>query len=781
MCNIQVSAAEKGIISAGNVTGKAGENVDVEILLESNPGIVSIYLGIGYDTSVLKLNSINNSGLLPDYMAGPLTANPVAVSWELASATENNTSTGKLVTLNFTILDNAKPGDYKITVDQFGNNNPYDVDLNDVEFSYEAGTLTVEATPHEHVWSDWTVIKEADCTKEGQKERICTISGCNEKETETINPLGHEYGDWKTIIEATVSSEGKEEHVCTRCGYIESRVIPKIEHGESDHIFNGRTEVLQEADCTHEGKIRTYCSVKGCNAYRDETISAKGHTLGDWTIVTEATCTADGKEAQYCEICSEKVNERVIAAKGHSYEDWIIVTEPQIGIDGLKTRTCSTCNYVEEQVIPAIIHGEEDHVFDGKSETIEEPTCTLPGVLRIWCSFKGCNAYKDTEIPAKGHLNGDWVIENPATCTESGLKRQYCETCGDIVNEETIQPTGHTSGEWITVEEADCTTAGKREQYCTVCKQKCGEEIIPALGHDYGDWTIIKEATIGKDGLEERTCKKCDAKEERIIPAINHGEAEHVFNGKTEVLKEATCTESGVLRTYCSFKDCTSYQDTEIPALGHKLDNWIVTKEPTCTEPGEKVAYCRVCKEVAETLIIPAAGHNYSDWKVVKEATFTKDGLQERECSVCHDKLEAVIPKLSESHVHDYSGEQKVIKEPTCTEKGLVQIACSNEECTAVKEIELPEKGHSFGDWVTVREATADKQGEKERVCKVCGEKEKEAIEFVKADANSVNPKTDKATVQTGDTFSWMTIIYGIMVLLALFTIGIIIKRHRSF
>lgn len=683
---INVIATEKGEVAIENVSGKPGETIEIYVNLTNNPGIVSLYLGVGYDENVLKLNSITNTGLLPDYMAGSMTKNPVAISWEAASATENLTVTGTLAVLKFTVLENARPGEYAITVGQYENNTPYDVDLNDVEFTYKSGKITVEIPDHDHVFGEWKSVKEATCTEEGKKERTCTVEGCLEKEAQDVSALGHDYGEWKTVLEPTISEVGREERVCKRCSNVERREIPKIQHGENDHVFNGRTETLAEADCIHDGKIRTYCSFDGCTAYRDSIVSALGHSFGDWSTVKE----------------------------------------PEIGVEGVKTRTCSECGFVEEAKIPAIVHGETDHVFDGKEEIIKEATCTEKGIRRIYCSFEKCNAYEDIEIDAKGHSVGEWKV----------------------------------------ISEADCTNSGLKEQYCTVCHEKCDEEVSPALGHDYGEWKTTVEAGLNKEGEEERICNRCGVKETRKISAIIHEDKDHIFNGKSEVIREAECEKDGILRVYCSFPECSAYQDTAIAAKGHMIEGWKTVKNPTCTQEGEKEAYCKVCGKLAETATIPALGHQFGDWVIVKEATFKEDGLQERICEVCGDKLEAIIPKLSESHEHDFSGKSETVKEPTCTETGLVKIKCSNPECDAVKEMQTAAKGHSFGSWIILKEAGVGSEGLKERQCAVCGIKEQEKIELLKINLSGKGQNNDGGaknnTVKTGDSaypFVWLALI----------------------
>ena len=196
------------------------------------------------------------------------------------------------------------------------------------------------------------------------------------------------------------------------------------------------------------------------------------------------------------------------------------------------------------------------------------------------------------------------------------------------------------------------------------------------------------------------------------------------------------------------------------------IEGWKTVKNPTCTQEGEKEAYCKVCGKLAETATIPALGHQFGDWVIVKEATFKEDGLQERICEVCGDKLEAIIPKLSESHEHDFSGKSETVKEPTCTETGLVKIKCSNPECDAVKEMQTAAKGHSFGSWIILKEAGVGSEGLKERQCAVCGIKEQEKIELLKINLSGKGQNNDGGaknnTVKTGDSaypFVWLALI----------------------
>lgn len=684
---IKTQAAEEndaGKISVDNISGKPGDTINIPVNLEKNPGIVALYISIEYDSSVLQLNNVTDTKLLSDYQAGDVKQNPFVISWEIASATENIKTTGVLANLNFTIVSDARPGEYAITVSEFGSSNIYDVDLQDVAFEFNAGTVTVDSPEHEHVYNGKTeVIKEADCTNDGLRRTYCSVNGCSEYEETIIKATGHTPGEWQTEKEENCTEEGIQIRNCTVCGV-------KIE---------------------------------------EKSIPASGHKLGEWQIMKAATCIDTGMKAQYCTVCNEKVKEEIINPTGHSYGEWIIVTPPSINKEGSKMRTCSVCGNIEAQTIAAIIHGEKDHTFNGKQEVITEATCTKEGILRTYCSFEGCDTYQDEAIPAKGHTLGEWITEKEANCTDNGIKIQYC----------------------------------------TVCNEKCGEEVIAALGHNYSDWKVVKEAAIGIEGEEERLCERCGHKETKVIPAIVHNEEDHRFDGELEVVKEPTCTTEGIQRVYCSFKGCDAYQENMIAATGHTMGEWTIAKRPTCTETGEKEAVCSVCQEVV-TDDIAALGHTYGDWEVVKEATFHKDGLMIRVCEVCQDELTATIPKLSDSHTHDFSGDQVIIKEASCTEKGVAEIKCSNSECDAIKKVEIPALGHSYGEWKTVKTAEVGVEGIKERICTVCKEKEQAKIAALKDNSTKQNEKKENATtVKTGDN------AFIMVWLIVLTTAGIII------
>lgn len=111
-----------------------------------------------------------------------------------------------------------------------------------------------------------------------------------------------------------------------------------------------------------------------------------------------------------------------------------------------------------------------------------------------------------------------------------------------------------------------------------------------------------------------------------------------------DILQEATCTTDGERQGECSKCHQTIVQT--IPALGHSLDDGVITKEASCVENGIKTYTCqRIGCGYTETEEIPATGHTFGEWTIVTEVSCTEDGSRERVCR-CGEKEVESIPFL---------------------------------------------------------------------------------------------------------------------------------------
>lgn len=118
----------------------------------------------------------------------------------------------------------------------------------------------------------------------------------------------------------------------------------------------------------------------------------------------------------------------------------------------------------------------------------------------------------------------------------------------------------------------------------------------------------------------------------------------HNYN-KTEIVKEANCTEAGEKKLIC---DCGDSKTETIPAKGHTWDNGTVTKEATCLEAGVKTFVCTVAGCNGEKQEeIPAKGHTWDEGTVTTEPDCqTKtNGVKTFKCTVegcTGEKTEAI-------------------------------------------------------------------------------------------------------------------------------------------
>ncbi len=108
-------------------------------------------------------------------------------------------------------------------------------------------------TPHEHTFTDWYIIQEPTCTKEGTEQRACET--CEEIEIRKIPATGKHNYVCKVETPATCTQTGTETYTCTMCNDTYQTTIPLTEHSCA-------TEVIAPT-CTADGYTRHYCT--GCD------------------------------------------------------------------------------------------------------------------------------------------------------------------------------------------------------------------------------------------------------------------------------------------------------------------------------------------------------------------------------------------------------------------------------------------------------------------------------------------------------------------------------------
>lgn len=176
------------LVKAADVSGKAGQEVEVAISLENNPGLIAVGLEVSYDRDKLELVSakdggkMNLSGSAGFTTSKNITDYPYVMNWEDSLSEVNYTGDDVIGTMTFKIktdcaVDDTAAVSIKVT-------NAYDAALNTKTLKPQDGTITVVS----HNWSDVTYTWADDfstCTA----TRSCTCADCVEPlvETETVN------------------------------------------------------------------------------------------------------------------------------------------------------------------------------------------------------------------------------------------------------------------------------------------------------------------------------------------------------------------------------------------------------------------------------------------------------------------------------------------------------------------------------------------------------------------------------------------------------------------
>ena len=583
---------------------------------------------------------------------------------------------------------------------------------------------------------------EATCLDAGSYEEVTYCSICGREmgsEIKAIPATGHNWGGWYVITAATEDAEGLDGRTCTNDeSHTETRVTPKLPHQHRPEITEAK-----EATCTAEGNSEYY-TCPGCGKYFSDVAGTVEIEKDSWIIPKkehtsvvipgqDATCTETGlTEGRKCSVCGEILQaQETIPATGHVWGEWYVLEDATEEAEGLEGRDCiHDPSHTETRVIPKLAHKHKTVKTNAK-----EATCTAEGNTEYWtCS--GCGEYfsdkdgtveieKDSWIIPKKEHTSVVIPGQDATCTKTGLTDgRKCSVCGEILQEQEIIPAkGHNYGGWVVTKEATCTEAGSIEKVCESCGDKV-TETISAKGHTWSEtYTVDKAATCTEAGSESIHCTVCGAINEtsvRTIPAKGHN------YGDWAVIKDATCTENGMLEKVCG--TCGNKVTETIHAKGHSWsETYTVDKAATCTEAGSESIHCTACGIIDETTVrtIPAKGHSYGGWTITKAATCTEAGTREKVCSVCGDKVTETIPAKG----HAWDEEYTVDKAATCTEAGSESIhciVCGMIERTTVRVI--PALGHSYGDWIVTKEATCTEAGSKEKVCSVCSDKVTEAI-----------------------------------------------------
>lgn len=111
-----VYAADKNTVIILEGAKQSEKQVTVDVTVKENSGIYSMLLGIEYDNTVMTLTNVEHGTALQSLeplASGSYSVYPYKVTY-LGTNDENDYSTGKLMTLTFTIKENVPDGKYLV-------------------------------------------------------------------------------------------------------------------------------------------------------------------------------------------------------------------------------------------------------------------------------------------------------------------------------------------------------------------------------------------------------------------------------------------------------------------------------------------------------------------------------------------------------------------------------------------------------------------------------------------------------------------------------------------
>ena len=672
------------------------------------------------------------------------------------------------------------------------------------------GAECIMVIPTEHNWNEGKVSKEATCEDAG--EILYTCVDCGTTKIEKIDALGH-----KPITDQAISATCEKNGLtagshCSVCGKVleAQNVVKAIGHTWDD----GKT--TKEATCEGCG-IKTYTCVN-CKANKTERIKALGHKIVKDEAVA-ATCETDGlTEGSHCSVCGKVLEEqKTIKATGH--------TEiADVGVDATcesegKTEGshCSVCGKIltEQQIIP-----EKGHKWDSGT-VIKMATCTERGSRQFTCTE--CKKTKDEIIPATGHLwNKTYTIDKDATRTEPGKKSIHCSVCDEIKEESeveipatvqvivknqnitnTISWTLYSDGELL------INGSGKMPDYDNynkvapwlkydVKKVTISNRITQIGAYSFYECSSLKEIILPDSikAIGEGTFAYCTGITEIVLPKIT-SITDDLFNGCSNLinvtipnsvidigidsfrncvsLQEIVLPETIDGMDECAFAGCSNLKSITIPKKVTILQNGLFTEcssltEVVIPEGVEEISDaafdgCISLKEITIPQSITCIGERvFEGCSSLKTVKYTGKKSEWDKIEIYDSFLKKCVPECSQ-HDHDYM--EKILVNPTCTEKGEKELICKicgefyREEISAtghknvvdnaiaatcekkgktegshcsvcgaviVAQKDIPAIGHKYNSWSKISEATVLNAEKQRRYCSACGRKEERTV-----------------------------------------------------
>ena len=409
--------------------------------------------------------------------------------------------------------------------------------------------------------------------------------------------------------------------------------------------------------------------------------------------------------------------------------------------------------------------------------------CTNCAVVCMECCEK-CSNCSDGEL-----------CTECGKCIDCAGSDSFCTTCGLCSDCGNVCPCGEGCENCADLC-PDCgeVCSSCSDEFCVSCDlcRECAGDLFCEECYQCGDCTeVCEECGIVCRDCAESVCEDCgkcsgcidefcpdcgiciDCADSMCQDCYYCGDCAEICGDCGEYCSDCVgfCSECGKCESCIEIcPDCELCTDccAEI-AQGYGCDHGICpesdewkthycTAGEHCVGDSAKIEYNEnehwtLCGEGCDVKLNVQA-HTFGEAEVTKQATKDADGVMKLSCTECGFSKEEKIPKLTDGHTHEY---KSTVTEPSCLSGGYTTHTCScghswkDAETAAVKHNyehkytegehwkecsfchEATEKApHKLGEWKTVLKAGYTFNGEKQRVCKICGYTVSESIPMLK-------------------------------------------------
>ena len=278
-------------------TIQVGDTFTMDVAISDNPGIISLRFKVVYDTDVLSLLSVANSGILNGFTTpAPTITSPYTLRWADSLATTDNTAQGTVITLTFKALKVTNSS--SVTIEHGEARNAMGTK---VAFSNTTANVTVKEVPVDV--TGVTLNKENLSLKTGESETlVATVSPDN-----ATNKVVNWSSEDDTV--ATVDNNGKVTAVKEGTTTItvtteDGSFTDACEVSVACSHLNQTAVTEKDSDCKNQG-WDAYAKCDDCGQLLAENGTteideipfrplSEQHTGGSATCTAQAICTVCG-------------------------------------------------------------------------------------------------------------------------------------------------------------------------------------------------------------------------------------------------------------------------------------------------------------------------------------------------------------------------------------------------------------------------------------------------------------------------------------------------------